>query len=96
MHSLLRVIVASVGILVLPGALVGLAKAQDGPVQKGSWHFEKDSRDQPSLAYLRDDKVAFDIGVGRAVGLWIAYPGRRRPDSNTTITIQTSSKNWTM
>ncbi len=63
---------------------------------EGTWRIEKDSRDQPSLQYLKGDKVVFLIGVGRAVGLWIAYPGPPQPDGNTTITIQTSSKTWAM
>src|ERR1700730_10081337 len=96
MHFLLRALAASVGILALSIGVIGFAGAQDGAQGKGSWRVEKDSRDQPSLQYLRDEKVIFYIGVGRAVGLWIAYPGPAQPDGNATITIQTSSRTWTM
>lgn len=72
------------------------ASAQDAAQHKGSWRLEKDERDQPSLQYLRDDKIVFFLGVGRAVGLWVAYPGPPQPDGKATITIKTSSRTWTM
>jgi hypothetical protein len=72
------------------------AGAQDAARHKGFWRLEKDDRDQPSLQYLRDDKIVFSIGVGRAVGLWIAYPGPLQPDEKATITIKTSSRIWRM
>jgi len=73
---------------------IELARAQDAAKYKGSWRLDKDDRDQPSLEYLRDHKVIFFIGVGRAVGLWIAYPGPPQPDGKATITIKTSSRIW--
>ena len=96
MHFLLRVLAVSVGILTLSIGVIGPAGAQQAEKEKGSWHLEMDSQDQPSLQYRQDDKVIFDIGMGRAVGLWIAYPGPPRPDGNATITIKTSSRTWTV
>jgi hypothetical protein len=75
---------------------IEFAGAQDAGQHKGSWRLEKDDRGQPSLQYLRDDKIVFLIGVGRAVGLWIAYPGPRQPDRKATIIIKTSSRIWRM
>ena len=94
MLRLLKTLHVLVGIsmLVLSIGMTGSAAAED----KGSWHIENDSRDQPSLQYRRADKVVFDVGVGRAVGLWIAYPGPPQPDGNATVTIQTSSRTWTV
>jgi hypothetical protein len=96
MQFSLRALAISVGILTLSIGVIGFAGAQDGAAGKGSWHLEKDTRDQPSLEYWEGDKVIFDIGVGRAVGLWIAYPGSPQPDGSATITIQTSSRTWMM
>jgi hypothetical protein len=92
MHRSFRALAASVGILTLSIGVTGTAAAQE----KGSWRIEMDNRDQPSLEYRRGDKIIFDIGVGRAVGLWIAYPGPLQADGKATITIQTSSKTWTV
>jgi hypothetical protein len=92
MHFLLRALAVSVGILTLSIGMIGPAGAQE----KGSWHLEMDSQDQPSLEYRQRDKVIFKIGVGRAVGLWVAYPGPPRPDGNATITMKTSSRTWTV
>ena len=92
MHCSFRALAASVGILTLSIGVTGTAAPQD----KGSWRIEMDSRDQPSLEYRRGDKIIFDIGVGRAVGLWVAYPGPPQPDRNATITIKTSSRSWTV
>ena len=78
--------------LTLSMGMIGLAAAEE----KGSWHFEKDSRDQPSLEYRQGDKVIFNIGVGRAVSVFVAYPGPPQPDGDTTITIVTASKKWEM
>ena len=96
MHFLLRALAVAIGILTLSIGVIGPAGAQEGGKEKGSWHLEMYSQDQPSLQYRQDDKVIFDIGVGRAVGLWIAYPGPPRPDGNATITIKTSSRTWTV
>lgn len=85
-------VLVGISMLVLSIGVVGSAAAED----KDSWHFEKDSRDHPSLQYRQADKVIFQIGVGRAVGLWIAYPGPPQPDGDATITIQTSSRKWTV
>jgi hypothetical protein len=81
-----------VGVIILLTGMIGSAAAEE----KGSWHVAKDNRDQPSLEYRQGDKIVFDIGVGRAVGLWIAYPGPPQPDGPATITIQTSSRTWTV
>ncbi len=93
---LLRGLAASVGILTLSICMIESAGAQDETQEKGSWRIEMDSRDQPSLEYRQGDKVIFHVGVGRAVGLWIAYPGPPQPDGNATVTIQTSSSTWTV
>jgi hypothetical protein len=95
MRSLLGPLVVSVGILTLSVG-IGPSLAQGGVREKDSWHLERDSRDQPSLEYRQGDKVIFYVGVGRAVGLWIAYPGRSPRDGHATISIRTSSRRWTM
>lgn len=87
--------VAVVIVMLLPVITIRPAAAQ-GSIYKGHWSIEKDSRDQPSLQYVQDGKIVFFIGLGRAIGLWIAYPGPRRPEGKATITIRTSSRTWTM
>ena len=94
MPLILRALAVSVGILVLSIGVIGPVGARGSAQERGSWQIETDSRDQPSLEFRRGDKVVFDIGVGRAVGLWIAYPGPPQADGKTTISIQTSSKSW--
>jgi hypothetical protein len=78
--------------LMLSMGIIGSAAAE----QKGSWHFERESRGHPQLIYREGSKVVFYLGVGRAVGLWIAYPGPPQKEGETTITITTASKKWTM
>ena len=97
MHPLVRSLAAAAGFLTLLIGVIAPAAAQDA-VKKdaAAWHFERDERDHPSLAYQQGEKVIFYIGVGRAVGLWIAYPGPPQPDGATAITIKTSSRTWTM
>ena len=90
-HSL-KALQVCVGAIMLLMGMIGSAAA----VENGSWRLAKDSRDQPSLEFRQGDKLIFDIGVGRAVGLWIAYPGPPQPDGPATITIQTSSRTWTV
>jgi hypothetical protein len=75
---------------------IGFAGALDAVHYKGSWYLEMDDREQPALRYLHDEKIVFFIGVGRAVGLWIAYPGPPQPDGKAKITIRTSSRVWRM
>ena len=96
MHFSPKAIAVSVGILMLSIGANGFAGAENGIQEKGSWRVEKDTRDQPSLEYRQGDKVVFSLGVGRAVGLWIAYPGPPQPDGDATITIRTSSRTWTL
>lgn len=46
----------------------------------GKWTFTggPDS-DNAAMMYQEDGKTVFDLGVGRAIVLWIAYPGPRQP-----------------
>jgi hypothetical protein len=46
----------------------------------GKWSFTHDPRGNPGLTYMENGKTVFFLGVGRAIGLWIAYPGPRLPD----------------
>jgi hypothetical protein len=85
-------VLVGLGILTLSMGLIGSTAAE----QKGSWHFERDPRDHPELEYRQGSKVIFYLGVGRAIGLWIAYPGPPQPDGETTITITTASKKYVM
>jgi hypothetical protein len=96
MNVLLRFLAVSICILTLSFGVNGAAGARERTQKSGSWRVAIDSRDQPSLEYRQGNKVVFDIGLGRAVGLWIAYPGPPQADGKATITIQTSSKTWTM
>jgi hypothetical protein len=50
----------------------------------GKWTFTHDSRDNPELTYQENGKTVFTLGEGRAIGLWIAYPGPRQPDPPTS------------
>jgi hypothetical protein len=95
-HFLFKALGLSVGIFTLSIGVAGRGAAQDRTLEKGSWRIEIDNRDQPSLAYRKGDKIIFDVGVGRAVGLWIAYPEPPQSNGNATIIIQTSSKIWRM
>jgi hypothetical protein len=85
-------LLVGLGMLMLSLGMIGSAAA----AQKGYWHFERDDRDHPQLEYRQGSKVLFYLGVGRAIGLWIAYPGPPQPDDKAKITIKTSSKIWTV
>lgn len=94
MQKLHREVIGLVGGIMLMLSLGAVRSA--AAEETGSWRFEKDAGDHPSLEYLQGDKVIFDISVGRAISLWVAYPGPSQPDGKATITIVTASKKWKM
>jgi hypothetical protein len=64
---------------------------------EGKWSFTHDPRGHPELTYLENGKTLFFLGVGRAIGLWIAYPGPPQPDKeDEVIEIRTATEKWVM
>jgi len=82
---------ASIVLLASPAAV-----RPAGAAEQGFWNFSLESRDHPGLEFRRGKKVLFFIGVGRAVGLWIAYPGPPRAEGEATVTIKTDHREWAM
>ncbi|MGD9924889.1 MAG: hypothetical protein AB7V13_26085 [Pseudorhodoplanes sp.] len=72
------------------------AAAPDDAAASGSWRFERDPRGNPELSFVRDGKVIFYVGVGRAVAVWIAYPGPPQPDGKAQVTLKTTAQTWTL
>jgi hypothetical protein len=63
----------------------------------GKWNFTHDPRDHPELTYQENGKTVFFLGVGRAIALWIAYPGPPQPDKDEeTIEIRTAQDVFVM
>jgi hypothetical protein len=63
----------------------------------GEWSFTHDPRDNPELTYQENGKTVFSLGVGRAIGLWIAYPGSPQPaKEEETIEIRTAQDVFVM
>lgn len=57
------------------------------PAAAGSWKFERDTRDHPSLSFTDNGKLQFLLGCGRAVGLHVKYPGTAARSGKASITI---------
>jgi hypothetical protein len=53
----------------------------------GSWKFEFDSREHPTLSYSESGKIQFLLGCGRAFGLHAKYPGTAKKSGKASITI---------
>jgi hypothetical protein len=66
----------------------GLSEALSaGDAWKGSWKFEIDRQDQPSLGYY-DSKTVFRIGCGAHFDMRAVYPGAsNKTDTKVSITI---------
>jgi len=64
--------------------------------EAGQWAFERNSRENPSIVYRENGKTLFYLGVGRAIGLWIAYPRSVQPDRAGSVEILTARDSWIM
>jgi hypothetical protein len=67
----------------------GLSEALPaGDVWKGSWKFEIDRQDQPSLNYYdTKGKTVFRIGCGAHFDMHAVYPGSPKQDEFTKVSI---------
>jgi hypothetical protein len=57
----------------------------------GSWKFEFDSRDHPSLTYSEEGKTVFLLGCGHAFALQVKYPGTPKPSGGASIELSNAS-----
>jgi hypothetical protein len=66
----------------------GLSEAPAGDVWKGSWKFEIDRQDQPSLSYFNTgSKTVFRISCGAHFELDAVYPGAAPKEEHTPSSI---------
>ena len=72
-----------------------IAAAQNRPPPaQGAWRFEKTADDTPTLSFIQDGKVLFQVGAGRTISLWITYPGAAQPKGTARLTIDTTARRW--
>jgi VCBS repeat-containing protein len=65
--------------------------------EKGSWSFSREARDHPVLDFKQGEKVLFEVTVGRAYAIWLAYPGpKQKAVAEKTIKIMTDHRTWDM
>lgn len=72
-----------------------MSRVRAATPQTGTWEFDRDKQGHPILQFRRPSKnISFYLGVGRAVGLWIAYPAYR-PNGDATVTLVTGYSTYT-
>lgn|GEM_PF-3551281 len=62
----------------------------------GSWKFEFDARDDPSLTYSQDGKIIFLLSCGHAFALHAKYPGTPKTSGSASIEIRNASTRMTL
>lgn len=62
----------------------------------GSWKFEFDEQDHPSLTYSEDGKTIFLLGCGHGFAVHVKYPGAPKTPGNASIDISNARARMTL
>lgn len=73
-----------------------LLLACPAPGVAGSWKFEFDPQDHPSLTYSEGGKLIFLLGCGHAFALHAKYPGTPRTSGHVSIEIGNARARMTL
>jgi tetratricopeptide (TPR) repeat protein len=88
MSEITKVLVGSLGFV---AAL--LCEPATG-AETGQWKAYIDGNERVSFEFVRENKVLFMVGIGRAYAIWVAYPDPGRHAGPATIKIFNGKSDW--